>query len=72
MTTSHFKMNAPTAPLMAYSFSNVARMLKPGLISNKLQARTFDASSRINDVRKTFGALRALTPHMQQRHFTMG
>lgn len=69
---SYFKMQAPTAPLMAYSFSTVARLMKPGLISNRLQARTHDSSSRINDVRKTYAALRTLTPHMQQRHFSLG
>lgn len=45
-------------------------MMKPGVISNRLQARTHDSSSRINDVRKTFAAIRALTPHMQQMRFT--
>lgn len=70
--TSYFKMKAPTAPLMGYNFSTVARMMKPGLISNKLQARTHDSSSRLNDARKTFAALRTLTPHMQQRHFSLG
>lgn len=63
-------MQAPTAPLMAYSFSNVARMMKPGLISTRLQARTHDSTSRLNDVRKTYAAIRTLTPHMQQLRFT--
>ena len=70
--TSRFKMNAPTAPLMGYNFSTVARMMKPGLMSAKLQARTHDSSSRLNDARKTFASLRTLTPFMQQRHFRMG
>lgn len=64
-------MNAPTAPLMNYSFSQVAHMMKPGVISNRLQARTHDSSSRMNDARKTFAAIRALTPHMQQLRFTL-
>jgi|GEM_PF-6937915 hypothetical protein len=70
MRTSYAKMNAPTAPLMNYSFSQVALMMKPGVISSRLQSRTHDSSSRMNDARKTFAAIRALTPHMQQLRFT--
>lgn len=68
MTTSHFKMNAPTAPLMNYSFSQVARMAKPGLQSARLQARTHDANP-LADVRKAFAALRTLTPFMQHLRY---
>ncbi len=45
-------------------------MMKPGVISSRLQSRTHDSSSRMNDARKTFAAIRALTPHMQQLRFT--
>jgi len=65
--SSHFKMSAPTAPQMGFSFSVVARTLREGLISDRLLDRTRVAKSPMADLRKTWASLWALTPHLRFR-----
>lgn len=58
-----------SAPFMGFSFSQVALTHKPGLMSQRLMQRTDGNNNAMADVRKTYGAIRALTPFMQQLHF---
>jgi len=65
--TSRFKMHAPNAPRMAFSFSVVARTLREGLINDRLLDRTRVAHNPMADLRRTWASLWALTPHLRFR-----